>query len=147
MSTGKRSTNRNPQLIADNLPDAELEVMACLWQKGSATVRDLRHAMAHYRPMTHGSMATLLKRLETKHLVSKKKAPVGKAFVYEPTRGPRPAYRRIMRDLCERIFGGSGLTMVSSLFETRPPSLKELDELQTLLNTLRARSIKKESKK
>jgi hypothetical protein len=49
-----------------------------------------------------------------------------------------------MRDLCERIFGGSGVTMVNSLFETRPPTPEELDELQEMVDTLRAKRVRKE---
>lgn len=130
--------------IPEDLPDAELEVMACLWQRGSATTRELREIMAPYRPMTHGSVATLLKRLEAKGLVSKRKGSTGKAFVFEPNQSATPAYRRIMQNLCERIFGGSGVTMVTSLFETRPPTLEELDELQELLDAIRAETVQKE---
>ena len=58
-------------------PRAELDVLGCLWQHGRATARELREAMGGYRPMTHGSMVTLLKRLEAKGLVTKRKGPVG----------------------------------------------------------------------
>ena len=130
-----RKSGANAQ--AGNLPDAELEVLACLWQAASATARSVRETMKGYRPMSHGAMVTILKRLESKGLVSKKKGPVGKAFLYEPTRAPQPTYRKIMRDLRERVFGGCGVTMVASLFETRPPSAEELDTLQELLDELR----------
>lgn len=129
----------------DNLPNSELEVVACLWNKKCATARDLREAMDGYRPMTHGAMVTLLKRLEEKGLVRKEKGAVGKAFVYEATRGPERVHRRIMRDLHERIFGGSGVAMVASLFETRPPTPDELDDIQRLLDDMRARR-KRENK-
>jgi len=126
-----------PSMQAGNLPDTELEVLACLWQAGSATARHVRETMQRYRPMTHGAMVTILKRLESKGLVSRRKGPVGKAFLYEPTRSPQPTYRKIVKDMCERVFGGSGLTMVASLFESRPPTVEELDRLQVLLDELR----------
>jgi len=122
---------------SDHLPDAELEVLAGLWKMGAATARDLRESLEPFRPMSHGAMVTLLNRLEEKGFVTKKKGPVGKAFVYSPTRGPKPTFRRIMRETCERIFGGSGIAMVTSLFETRPPTGDELDKLQQLLDDLR----------
>jgi predicted transcriptional regulator len=129
---------------ARDLPDAELEVLACLWQHGEATARALREQMQAYRPMAHGSMVTLLTRLERKGLVSKRKGQAGKAFIYTPTRRPEPTYRRIMRDIQDRIFGGSGVTMVSSLFESRPPTEDELDQLQHLLDDLRRRNAGRE---
>ena len=96
--------------------------------------------------MTHGAMVTLLNRLEGKGLVAKEKGPVGKAFVYEATRPPEPTYRRLMRNMHERVFGGSGVAMVASLFETRPPSPEEIDELQLLLDELRRKSAGKGDK-
>ena len=73
----------------------------------------------------------------------REKGPVGKAFVYSPTRRPGPAYRRIVGNLLQRIFGGDGVPLVASLFETQPPTSDELEELQRLLDQLRERSTKK----
>jgi BlaI family transcriptional regulator, penicillinase repressor len=120
-----------------NLPDAELEVMACLWRKGKATAREIREEMAPYRPMAHGSTVSLLKRLEAKGLVRKEKGAVGKAFVYESTRKPNTTHRRLVRKLVDRVFGGDGLSLVASLFETRPPSARQIDEMQRMLDALR----------
>lgn len=129
----------SPPSLAD-LPVAELEVLACLWQRGNATARDIREAMLAYRPMSHGAMVTLLKRLEQKRLVAKSKADVGKAFVYRAAHAPQPTYRSLMQRLRQRIFGGSGATMVASLFETDIPTPSELDALEDLLETLREKS-------
>jgi len=120
-----------------HLPDAELEVMACLWQLQQATARQLRETMATYRPMAHTSMMTLLGRLEAKGLVKRTKGPVGKAFVYAPLRRPGKTYRRVIGDILQRIFGGNSLTLVASLFETQPPTPGEVAQLQRLLDDLR----------
>ena len=47
----------------NQLPDAELEVLACLWKHGQLTARSIREEMVGYRPMTHAAVSTLLKRL------------------------------------------------------------------------------------
>jgi BlaI family penicillinase repressor len=125
------------------LPDAELEVLACLWRQGGATVRRVREAMQEYRPMSHASAFTLLRRLEAKGLVRREKARAGKAFVFRPTTRPGRTYRRVVKSLLDRVFGGSAVALVSSLFETRPPTKQELDELQTLLDGLRHKGAKK----
>lgn len=125
------------------LPAAELEVLACLWQRGEATAREVREAMAGYRPMTHGAMVTLLRRLEDKDLVSKEKAPVGKAFVYCANHSPHPTYRNLMSRIRQRIFGGSGASMVASLFDTELPNPDELEALEQLVEKLRAQSEKR----
>jgi predicted transcriptional regulator len=124
----------------ESLPDAELEVLACLWHKGEATARAIREAMAAYRPLTHSAVSTLLTRLQEKGLVARRKGPVGKAFLFRATDRPKRTRRRLVGDLVERVFGGDALAVVSSLFETRPPSAQELDQLEKLLDQLRSNS-------
>ncbi|HVX60932.1 MAG TPA: BlaI/MecI/CopY family transcriptional regulator [Pirellulales bacterium] len=116
------------------LPDAELEVMACLWKHGAMSARQVREAMAAYRPMTHAAVSTLLKRLQDKGMAAREKGPVGKAFLFRAAVPPRRTYRRIVAELTERIFGGNGLALVSTLFETHPPTAEQIDELQRLVD-------------
>jgi BlaI family transcriptional regulator, penicillinase repressor len=131
-------------MTEDRLPDAEMDVMACLWQLREATAREIREAMNEYRPLAHTSVVTLLGRLESKGLVRRAKGPVGKAFVYQPTRKPNKTYRRVVGDVLQRIFGGNGTALISSLFETKPPTADELTELQRLLDSLRHKADSKE---
>jgi BlaI family transcriptional regulator, penicillinase repressor len=123
-----------------NLPDAELEVLACLWEKGEATAREVREAIGRFRPLTHSAVSTLLTRLQEKGLVDRRKGPIGKAFLFRPTDRPKRTRRRLLGDLLERVFGGDPLAVVNSLFETRPPSAEELNALEQLLAQLRSNS-------
>lgn len=120
------------------LPVAELEVLACLWRRGPSSAREVRHAMAAYRPMTHGAMVTLLKRLEEKRLVAKTKAATGKAFIYRAVHAPEPTYSSLMGRIRQRIFGGNVTSMVASLFESGAPDAEELAELEAMVVRLRA---------
>ncbi|MBI1853366.1 MAG: BlaI/MecI/CopY family transcriptional regulator [Planctomycetes bacterium] len=124
---------------AMRLPTAELEVLACLTRHGHATARQMREAMESFRPMAHGSIVTLLGRLEAKGLVTKEKGPVGKAFVYSPTTRRGHTFRGVVRDVVQRVFGGDGVALVASLFETKPPTPAEIEKLQALLDELKSR--------
>jgi predicted transcriptional regulator len=119
------------------LPDAELDVMTCLWEAGPQTARQLREALASRRPLAHASVSTLLKRLEAKGLVSREKAPAGKAYVYSAKGKPAGTHRRLVADFLDRVFAGSGVSLVASLLETRPPSNEEIDQLEQLIRDLR----------
>ena len=131
-------------MTTKNVPTAELEVLACLRQTEQATAREIRERMHPYRPMAHGSVVNLLKRLEAKKLVSKKKGAVGKAFVYRPTAGMVSIYGNLLDRLLNRVFGGDSLAMVASLFETRPPDARQLEQLEELLDELRTKQSGKE---
>ena len=119
------------------VPAAELDVLACLQRLKQATVAEIRSALQDYRPMAHASVVNLLKRLEGKSLVTRTKGPVGKAFVYTPTRAAGIVPRNLLRGLVDRTFGGDSLALVASLFETRPPDPQELARLEELLKDLK----------
>ena len=121
------------------VPDAELDVLTCLHRLGEATVADVRKALEPVRPMAHGSVVTLLNRLERKGLVTHWKGNVGKAFVYQATRRPEVTTRPLLRNMLQRAFGGDKLALVASLFETRPPTPKELEDLERLVAELKAK--------
>jgi BlaI family transcriptional regulator, penicillinase repressor len=121
------------------LPDAELDVMVCLWQHGPKTARELREALAATRPMTHASISTLLARLTEKGLVGREKGTVGKAFVFRALVSPNATRRHLVSELLDRVFGGSGLALVSTLLESRRPTASEIEELSDLLEQLRKR--------
>ncbi len=85
-------------------------------------------------------MVTLLGRLEAKGMLKRAKGPVGKAFVYAPLRRPDKTYRRVIGDVLQRVFAGNKSALVASLFETKPPSSAEVEELQRLLDRLRQKN-------
>ena len=123
--------------MSDKIPEAELEVLACLDRLGSATVRRLRESMASYRPMAHGSMVTLLKRLQGRDLVDRQKGSSGKAFVYSTSSRSTDVLASALGRIRERVYGGDSVALVASLFETAPPDEQQLAELQELLDSLR----------
>jgi len=125
---------------SETLPEAELEVLACLWNAGAQTAAEVRELLAEYRPMTHGSVLTLLKRLSTKEQVKREKAAQGKAFVYSAARGPKPTYGRLLNRITQRIFGGSSVALVASLLESQPTSPEELKQLKRLVDQLEKQS-------
>src|SRR5438046_2643987 len=121
-----------------DLPDAELEVLACVQRQGKATAREIRELMHSFRPMAHASVLTLLTRLEAKGLVSREKGPFGKAFVYLPTPRSRRTGSNVIKRIVQRVFHGDGVALVASLFQSKPPTREELNRLEQLLTDLRA---------
>lgn len=125
------------------LPEAELEVLACLWNKGPLTAGEIREQLLAYRPMAHGSVLTLLNRLSEKSLVVREKSGKGKSFAYRSVQKPAPVYQRIFGKLRERIFGGSSVAMVASLLESQTTTPEELNELKALLEQFESQNKRK----
>lgn len=121
------------------IPNAELDVMRCLWQGQPRTAREIREALHAERPMTHSSVCSLLTRLEAKGFVAREKGTNGKAFVYRAAIQPNRTKRRLVGELLKRLFAGRGVDLVAALFESKPPTEEQLDDLQALLDNLRLR--------
>ena len=120
-----------------SIPDAERDLLAALCRAGEATARELREAIEPYRPMAHGSILTLLGRLEAKKLVRKRKGTSGKAFLYRPTAAGRAMMQPVVRTVLQRVFGDSSVSFVASLLQSKPPTADEIEQLQKLLDDLR----------
>ncbi|MEZ6131343.1 MAG: BlaI/MecI/CopY family transcriptional regulator [Planctomycetaceae bacterium] len=123
-----------------DIPEAELEVLACLWNAEAFTAAEIRDHLHAWRPMAHGSVLTLLNRLSEKGLVLREKSGQGKSFAYRAAQNPAAIHQRILAKLRQRIFGGSALAMVASLLESQPTSAEELRELKLLLEQFEKRN-------
>ena len=119
-------------------PEAELEVLACLREKGEQDARAVRQALEEVRPLSHSSVATLLRRLESKGLVERRPAPVGKAFLYRASERSAAAVDGVLRRLVARVFGGDRLSVVSTLY-SGPVNEKDVRNLRRLVDELRRR--------
>jgi predicted transcriptional regulator len=124
---------------ARRVPDAELDVLACLERARRATAADLVAMLHTVRPMQHGSVLTLLARLEAKGLVERRKGDRGKAYVYSTTARSRRAVRQVIDRLMERVFGGDRLEFVASLLDGPAPTPAEIARLERLIDELRGR--------
>lgn len=138
----KKRKKRSRKNVSTSIPKAELDVLSCVWQEGPVTARRIRDMMQRYRPMAHGSVVTLLNRLEDKGIVTKEKGPVGKAFVFKALRKPEHIYRKLVKEMVGRVFGGNTATMVTALFDVHPPTVGELAIIQKAVGGARRKAKK-----
>ncbi len=120
----------------EKIPDAERDVLVCLNRLEQATVKEIRAELAAVRELKASSVLTLLKRLEKKKLVTKRKAETGKAFVFRPTAASKRACRHLMKDLFQHVFAGDTMAFMASFFETRKPTDAEIEQLKEQLKEL-----------
>ena len=123
---------------AERVPDAEMDVLVILRRQGDMAAADLVRALAPTRPMSHGSVGTLLARLEAKGLVTRRRQEVGKAFLFSATPRAEGALRRAVEGLMTRVFGGDRMAMVASLLDARPLDADELARLDRVVAGLAA---------
>jgi len=91
------------------IPDAELEILTVLWRIGDCTAKDIRENLSPDRELNHATVSTLLKRLESKELVKRKKSDRGREFIFVALAGPEETRQNLVGHLLRRAFEGSGI--------------------------------------
>ena len=119
------------------LSGAELEIAQIVFRLGEARVRDVAKAMPAEREMDFATVQTYLRRLHAKGFLAKRRA--GRADVYRPAVRRADVVRGVVRDLVDRLFAGDALPLVQHLLSDRTLSDAQLDELQAMLDQLKAK--------
>ena len=88
-----------------------------------------------------------MRRLESKEFLKREKGE-GREFIYRSIVKPEKTRKELVKSLLQRAFDGSGIEMVQALFQTKPPTADEINELEELLENLKEnRKSKKRSEK
>jgi BlaI family penicillinase repressor len=127
-------------MSAPRLGRVQLVIMQILWDRGSATAREITEAINHKEPCAHSTVQTLLRGLEEKGAV--RHEAQDRTFVFHPLVKEQEFKRSATRDVLERVFGGSVSGLVAHLLKEENVSREEIEEIRKLIN----RRIKKESR-
>jgi len=111
--------------------EGELELLAILWDRGQATVRDLYDAVNAQRPVVYTGVLKLLQIMTDKGLVKRDERE--RAHVYSAAIAREVTERQFMQELSNRFFAGSAAQMALRALEMEPASDEELDEIRKLL--------------
>jgi predicted transcriptional regulator len=112
------------------LTGQELEIMKVVWERKSATVRDVYETLLERRKVAYTTVMTMMKILERKHYL--KKTQADRAFVYRPAQPQRQVIAGLVRDFVNRVFNGSAEPLLVHLVEEHGLSQKELEEIARL---------------
>ncbi|MDF2772149.1 MAG: Penicillinase repressor [Geminicoccaceae bacterium] len=118
--------------------DRELDVMAVLWDRGSATVAEVRERLPD--DLAYTTVLTVLRTLEEKGHVAHRGE--GKAHRYYPLVERRVAGRSALARLIETVFNGSPELLLTQLVSDRELTDDELKRLRKLMDA-RLRSDKR----
>jgi predicted transcriptional regulator len=110
--------------------ERELDVMAILWDLGSATVTEVRDRLDD--DLAYTTVLTVLRTLEAKGYVDHREE--GKAHRYAPTVARSAAGQSALRRLTEKVFAGSPELLLTQLVSGRRLSAEELKRMRQLLD-------------
>jgi len=112
--------------------DAELEILAVLWNRGRSTVRDVHEALQGRKPTQYTTVLKLMQIMAEKGLV--RRDVEQRAHVYEASRPREWTQRQLAGDLLQRAFGGSAKGLMMGALSAKRASKEELAELRKLLD-------------
>lgn len=119
------------------LTDQELEIMKILWQRQSATVRDVYETLLEHRKIAYTTVMTMMKILEDKGYLLKSSAD--KAHLYQPSEPKEQVLGGMVNDFVERVLSGSAKSMMLHLIDSQSVSQDELDEIALMLKNRKER--------
>src|SRR3954471_25017289 len=108
----------------------ELEIMKIVWERDSATVRDVYETLLKRRKVAYTTVMTMMKILEQKKYL--KKTQADRAYVYRPAQPKRQVVGDMVRDFINRVFNGATEPLLVHLVEEHDLTPEELEEIARL---------------
>lgn len=112
------------------LTELELRIMQVIWRRGGSSVAEVQAELDP--PLAYTTVQTVLNILQRKGKL--KRALEGRAYIYSAKITEDKALRQGIRDLIDRMFGGSSEELVMSLLKNRQIDAKRLAELTEQFN-------------
>jgi BlaI family transcriptional regulator, penicillinase repressor len=111
----------------DSLTPLELQIMQVLWSDGPGNVQQVQKSLATQTEFAYNTVQTMLNILERKGRVER--TLEGRAFVYRAVVLEETVLGQAVRDLVERMFGGSSEELVMSLIKSRQVDPERIADL------------------
>jgi predicted transcriptional regulator len=112
------------------LTGQELEIMKIVWERDTATVRDVYETLLLRRKVAYTTVMTMMKILERKKYL--KKTQVDRAYVYRPAQPKRQVIGAMVKEFVNRVFNGSAQPLLVHLVEDQNLTREELEEIAIL---------------
>jgi predicted transcriptional regulator len=113
------------------LTPLELKIMQVLWREGPSNVQIVQQSLLPADDLAYNTVQTMLNVLHRKRRV--RRALKGRAYVYRAVASREAVLGQAVRDLIERMFGGSSEELVMSLIKSRHVDAKKIAELSRRL--------------
>jgi predicted transcriptional regulator len=116
--------------------DLEAEIMECVWDLGSASVKDVHECLLERREIAYTTVMTVMSRLAAKGLLVSR--TVGRAYVYEPAAGREEFCAGVARDFMSGVLADADRAVLAQFVESvTDHDIKQLDVLAQIIEEKR----------
>jgi predicted transcriptional regulator len=113
--------------LRKTLSELEHVVMDFLWSRGASTAEQVREALHARRPMKDATVRTILRRLEEKGYAAHRVE--GRTYIYEGTQRRHNVAATAVRQIIDRLCGGSVEQLLVGMVEQEVIDRRELETL------------------
>jgi BlaI family transcriptional regulator, penicillinase repressor len=122
-----RNPSRHPN-------DVELAILRVVWDRKACTVREVHETLQPQRKTGYTSTLKMMQVMCEKGLL--KRDDSQRPQIYRPAIPEEQTQKRIVRDLVQKVFGGSARKLVMQAVQSHRISAEELAEIRGLLNQI-----------
>lgn len=109
----------------ESLTKLELQIMQVIWKRGASNVSAVQEDLE--QPLAYTTVQTMLNILHRKGKLKRRLR--GRAYEYVATVTEAKALNHAVRDLVDRMFGGSSEELVMSLIKSRQIDAEQIARL------------------
>ena len=110
---------------------SELEILNILWEKESATVREVFEVISATKPITYTTVLKLMQIMTDKDLVERDEQ--GKAHLYRAKIAQAETQKGMVSELLEKVFRGSAMELMQHILESKKTSPADMKEIRKLI--------------
>lgn len=118
----------------DQPTNSELEILTVLWEKGSATTRQVHEIIAQNKKVGYTSTLKTMQNMHEKELLSRQ--PHGQTHLYFPAVEQADIQQVMLGGFVNKLFNGSAKNLILQTLGNQKPTRDELDEIRAMLDKL-----------
>jgi BlaI family transcriptional regulator, penicillinase repressor len=117
--------------------ESELEILNIIWEKSTATVRDVHEELAKSKDVGYTTTLKLMQIMHEKGLVKRDESM--RTHVYQAAVNREKTQKHLLDKMIDSLFGGSSTQLVLQALGSGEQKIsdEELEKIQVLLNDLR----------
>jgi BlaI family penicillinase repressor len=123
---------------SNSLGDLEADVMGVVWERGRASVQDVKDALEPGRKLAYTTVMTVMSRLAEKGMLERQKE--GRAYWYTPAASREKVAGSLLRSMVNQLYNGATGRAVAHLLNTDAKvDDAELERLEQLIRSKRGK--------
>ena len=115
--------------------ESELEILAILWDKKSATVREVHEELLKSKDAGYTTTLKLMQIMFEKTIVTRDDS--NKTHIYKPAVTREKTQKQFLNKMIDSLFAGSSTDLVLQALGNKSTSEEELEKIQSLIEELK----------